>query len=545
MAGMDFRGASQKVRSMIAARKPQELSRSTLTPDPLRDNIIAENEAHTERFKSAIRRKRTVEFEVKTTDENGKETVSQEEYAWTSFPDMMRDVARAGFAFDEPELQSPDKVMPSRALNRALMAETLISEGFQQSRPYTRNNEVESLYGAMAAASSLEESAKTHLAEHVKRSQEMAEQEDEIGSADQMMDDLRKRARDQIDAAGEVSDQTKREIKGQVKRRQAARETLANLIQQQAASSMIADAAAAAQAAADAGAEATAGLSMLPGIGGGHSHNLSPDKQIELAQKWSNNATLRKIAAMIGRLYRDMRFKREARTKNVPIEPVGITTGSDFSLMLPHELARGFSSNKLIKTTFIKDFVEDNVLQYAMEGKLPAGKGPIICVTDGSGSMSGEKFVWASSLAVCLLMIAQREKRAFAGIEFGSKSQMKSWFFPKGEPADPDMVIDYASHFWAGGTDTDTGMREALRICKGEPVFKSADVVIIGDGQDYFTDESTRMKHEFDQLGVRIQGISILAPGCRHLEQWCDHVTDVMDLANTDAAVDAVAQGVT
>lgn len=542
---MDFTRASQRVRSMIAAKKPQELSRSTLTADDLRDNIIAENESHTARFKSTIQRKRTVEYEVTTTDEDGKETTEQREYSWTSFPDMMRDVARAGFSFDEPELRNANEVQPSRMLNRALMAETMISEGFQESRPYTRNNETEALYGAMAAAKSLEESAKTHLAEHIARSQEMEEQEGEIASADDMMNDLRKRARDQIDAAGQVEDQTKREIKGQVKRRQTAREALADLIQQQAQSSMIADAAAAARKAAAAGAEATSALSMLPGIGGGQAHNLSPDQQIELAEKWAANKTLRDIMALLGRMYRDMRFKREARTKNVPIEPVGITTGDDFSLMLPHELARGFSDNKLIKTTFVKDFVERNVLQYEMQGKMPAGKGPIICVTDGSGSMSGEKFVWAASVGVCLMMIAQREKRAFAGIEFGSANQMKSWYFPKDEPADTDAVLDYASHFFGGGTDTDTGMREALRICQQEPVFKSADVVIIGDGQDYFTADSTTMKHQFDELGVRIQGISILAPGCRHLEQWCENVVDILDMANTEEAIDAMATGLT
>ena len=164
-----------------------------------------------------------------------------------------------------------------------------------------------------------------------------------------------------------------------------------------------------------------------------------------------------------------MRFKRETRTKNVDVEPVGITTGNDLRRLLPHELARGFSTNRLIKTSFIKDYAERGLLQYDMEGKAPAGKGPIISVHDGSGSMSGEKFVWATSLCLSVLTIAHRERRQFAGAEFGSNGQIASWIFPPDRAPDPEQVLDYATHFFAGGTSTLTGMREALRIMREHP----------------------------------------------------------------------------
>src|SRR5213596_2536061 len=98
--GMDFRGAAAKVRSLIAAKRPQELSRSTLTPDPLRDNIVAEAAANTERFKTSLRKRVTIDYEVEREDG----TKEQKQYDWTSWPDMLRDVARANFSLDEPEL---------------------------------------------------------------------------------------------------------------------------------------------------------------------------------------------------------------------------------------------------------------------------------------------------------------------------------------------------------------------------------------------------------------------------------------------------------
>lgn len=541
MAGMDFRNASTRVRAMVAAKKPQDLQKSSLTPDQLRDNIVAESAAHSERFKAVRRKQPVIDYELEMPDG----TKEAKQYTWESFPEMMNDVARASFSYDEPEVMGPHQVRPSHMLNREIMAQNLISEGMRESRPYTRGNELESLFNAMAQAKDLEESARTRLAEHIARSEEMREQEDDIRDADQMMDDLRKRARQQVQQGGQVDDPTRRQIKQQVKRRQQARGALQGLLQQQAQSNMVAQAISAANSAAQAGADAVEAINQLPGVGGGHSHNLTPDQQLELAEKWSANTDLRRIAQMLGRMYRDMRFKRQTRMKNVPIEPVGVTTGNDLELLLPTEAARALQRDKFSKFTFVKDFVGRSLLQYEMSGKIPAGKGPIICVTDGSGSMSGEPFIWASSLALCLMTIAHREKRDFAGVEFGSAGQMKSWFFPKSPAPDPNEVLDYASHFWAGGTSTVTGMAEALRIVEEVPEFKTADIILIGDGYDTFGAKDQAIRAACRDKQVRIHGISILAPNNVYLEQMCETVVDVQDLAGSNSATDQIATNIT
>jgi uncharacterized protein with von Willebrand factor type A (vWA) domain len=540
--GMDFRGAAAKVRSLIAAKKPQELSRSTLTPDPLRDNIVAEAAAHSERFKTSLRKRPTIDYEV--SHEDG--TKEQKSYDWTSWPDMLRDVARANFSLDEPELANAGNVQPSRMLNRAIMAETLISDAFQESRPYTRNNELESLFGAMAFSKSLEESAATRLSEHVARSQQMEEQEDAIRSAEDMLKALREQAKRDLETKGAVSDEVRRQIKGTVKKRQSARDALSNLLQAALQSNLVADAAKAAQDAARECADAAEAVRSLPGIGAGQAQTMSPDQQIALAEKWSANQQLKRIAQMIGRLYRDMRFKREARTKNVPIEPVGVTTGNDFAKLLPHEMARAFSDNPLVKATFLDDYAKRALLEYEMSGKMPAGKGPIICAHDGSGSMSGDPFIWASSLGGALLMMAQREKRAYAGIEFGWSSELESWIFPKGQPPDPDRVLAYISHFFGGGTDITIGLAEAMRILKQEPEFKTADVILITDGQDRFASDDQALVAEMRAMGVRIHGISIGCPhGNAYLEQACEYLVDVQELAGSNTATDHVAANLT
>lgn len=200
---------------------------------------------------------------------------------------------------------------------------------------------------------------------------------------------------------------------------------------------------------------------------------------------------------------------------------------------------------ELMRGLFIQDWSARRLLEYEMQGKIPAGKGPIIEVHDGSGSMGGEPFIWASSLAACLCMLAKREKRAFAGIEFGSANQLKSWYFPKDEDTDPDKLLDFVSHFFGGGTHTATGMREALRIIEEEPEFSTADVILIGDGCDTFRDEDKRIRDRLRELDVRIHGITIMTGANPYFDQMCEWHVDVTDLAGSNDATDALAENIT
>lgn len=535
---MDFRSAGDRVRSLIAAKKPGQLSKSALTSDPLRDNIMQEAEDRSERFRNITRQKPEVTY----TSEAEDGTKSTETYEWDGFGETVRDVARASYGYDEPEMLPHDRIRPSHQFGREVLQHILSADEFDESRPYTRNNEVESMFGAMKFAQALKDKA-PEVAEHLARSQEMREAEDQIDSAETMLERLRDRAKQQIAKNGEVTDKTRREVKAQVKARQAAKANLAQALQQHVSSNYVQAAADIAQAGAEAVKDAADLMGQLPGVGGGHAHNLNPETQIELAEKWAKNPQLREIARMLGRMIRDFRFKRDARTKNVPIEPVGIVTGNDIGRLVPHEMARAYMPE--LRPLWMKDFAERSLLEYEMAGKTPAGKGPIIEVHDGSGSMSGEKFVWASSLALTLLTCAHREKRDFAGIEFGSGGQVKSWIFGGRDELDPNEIVDFASHFYAGGTSTVGGLQEALRVMHEHPQFRTADVILVGDGQDYFREADQKVCDELRALGVRIHGITILTGANPYFEQACDWYVDVTDLAGANEATDRLAENIT
>jgi uncharacterized protein with von Willebrand factor type A (vWA) domain len=538
---MNFAGAGARVRQLLAPSKPAELQQSALTRDVLRDNIIEEAEQDSERFKHALNQRPQIEYE--RTHEDG--SVTNETYHWDTYPEVLRDFARAAFGWEEPECADRAKIRPSHRLNREILQSALHSTGFSDLRPYARNNEAEALCGAIIGGEDMQEVAQERLAEHIARSQEMGEQEQRQQSADEMFENLRNRARQEIDENGTVGPDTRRGIKQALKQGQAAQNALGELMQAEADSGMVVDAIAAGRALANKAQDGVEMLSSLPGFEPGNAHNLSLDQQVELAEKWAQTQDLKAVVKMLGRMLRSMTFKRKARVKNVDIEPVGVTTGDTLRLLLPHEMARGFSDNKLIQTTFMKDFAERGLLQYDMQGKEPAGKGPVITVHDGSGSMNGQPFVWATSVCLATLTISHKEHRHFAGVEFGSAGQIKTWQFPARKPVDPELALDYATHFFAGGTSTVGGMKEALRIMQAQDEFRSADVLLIGDGMDHFGDEDRRVRDELRALGARIHGITIMTPNNPYFAQMCEWHTDVQDLSGANEATDRLAQNIT
>lgn len=548
MSGMDFRGAASRARSLIAAKKPAQLQTSALKPEALRDNVIREHERDSERFRTQAQDAPLIEYEREQEDG----TKVQENFEWTAFPEAVRDVARASYGYDQPELARPEQIRPSYQLNRAVLQDVIRSDEFKENYPHTRGNGVESTFGALALAGSLKQSAETRLAEHVARAEEMGEREQEQTEAQNLIEKLRDEAKQQKAEAGEVDPNLVDQMRDAVAAREQAKADLSQLAQDQRASTMRADAKAAAKAGAEAMGEAVQAmraLGELAGIGDGPGESMmDPDQQIALAEEFAKNAKLREILRDLGRKIRDFRFRRSARTKNVPVEPVGVTTGRELERMLPHELARAYMPE--LRPVWMKDYSERSLLVTKMEGKSPAGEGPIVIVQDGSASMSNEfggtsRLVWAKGIEGMLIAECTRTKRAMHIIEFGSANQLRTWTFPERRPVNPQELVEMMSHFFGGGTSTRTGMAEALRCIREDGEFSTADVVLLGDGQDSFTDSDQKIRDELRALDVRIHGISIAMPDNAYMNQMCEYTIDVASIAEEGAALDALAEQIT
>lgn len=530
---MNFASAAQRVRGLLVPRKAANLPKSALTDDRLRDNVVDETIAASERLQSAASQRPVVD-------------VDGHEVEWSNFGDCLTDYMRAAFGFEEPQLRPRDQVRPSHRLEREVIDATVRSPDFQDGRAYTRANQFESTVAGLAYADALVDAYAGLLAEHVQRSEQMGTEEQVQKSADDMFDSLRKQARKEIEDLGEVQDQTKRDIKKAVKQSAGAGERLGQLIEAEANSTMRADAAAAARSAAAAAGEEIEVIGQLPGVCKGDGMKLSPDQQLELARRWANNPHMRALARFLGRRLRNMRRARRSKLAAARGVRVGVETGDQLHKVLPREFARAASPVRAMRTLFVKDYVEKNLLQYRTERPVPTAKGPIVCVLDGSWSMKDEPREWAGSLEIGLLSIANDEKRPFASVHFGCDDELESWTFPKGEGVDPMHVVAMAEQFFAGGTDIALGMREAARLIAEEPGFKTADIVLLTDGEDTFGEDDRQIRDRLRAQGVRIQGISILQPDNAYLAEMCESYLDVSQLADTrDEALGTLAANLT
>lgn len=517
-----------------SSKRAEPKSPSALTSDALRDTIVAEAEQDVPRFADLVNQVPTVETDIG-------------EQGWHTFGEAVRDVARGAYSYDEPRTRGRDEMLPSHLFNREVVSQVMASPEFEASRMYTSGNAPEALFSAIALGDVLQQNAQ-ECSEHIKRSEDANQQEEDLRTIEQRLEELRATAKAAAEGGADphqLPEQLVSDIKQQTQVREVAKSNLAKLAQEHAQSNASAVAYEIAQQAGKRANEQAQVMAAAFGIAPGSEAQVAPEQRIALAEQWAENPRLRKVLELTGRLIRDVRFKRQAKTKNVNIEPVGITTGRDFPRMLPHELARAFMP--ALRVTWIKDYSERSLLEYQMSGKEPVGKGAVIFVKDGSGSMAkDDKLEWATAVQLACLSIAQREKRDFAGIEFGGTSQAKAWLFPKRQPASPEEVLDMASHFYrSSGTSIFDGLARAKQILDAGEPFTTADIVLCTDGICPFTGKDQALVNELRANGVRIHGLSILAPNNKYLSLACDWQVDVAELAGSNEATDRLATEIT
>jgi uncharacterized protein with von Willebrand factor type A (vWA) domain len=451
---------------------------------------------------------------------------------YVNWEKLTRDVFYSYHTHDTPTVVEQG-VDPGVELHKRIIPKLITTDDHAQSRNATRDDATMSAMAAMAATRVLREVLGDELVEQAREAQEFAEAckaaEDAVGN----LDDLREQAR-QLHKQGRqiplaMRDSMKQQIDAKRAAQAAAQRAAANQTPMNgAALQAIAQAAEAAQGAA----EAASGLpSFGAGFGGGEPSYENPEQALSIAEMWANNPELRKMAELFGRMDKDIRFQRSTRVIGGNDEIVDVEFGDNLSRVLPAELA--LFADDDTELDFLARYASRELLCFSTVGEENAGRGPIIIVLDGSGSMGGERNIWARAISMCLLHIARLEKRDFACVEFSSGGQVEQWLMPAKVTLQAQGVLDMASHFFGGGTSPIIGVAAAAKLMQDAPVFKKADIVLVGDGEAGFGPEDARLRDQMIELGVRLFGIGI-GGGYQYLANYCEHVVSVHDFELTD-----------
>lgn len=217
------------------------------------------------------------------------------------------------------------------------------------------------------------------------------------------------------------------------------------------------------------------------GLEPGRPHAGVPGREVlAVAEKLAANERLRKITRLAGRFTRIVLQKRRSRVKREPTEIAEIEIGGDLSRVLPSELSA--LADPVRRMDFYRRLQEKKLLQYRLDARTPQGRGPLVVCVDESGSMAGEREIWAKAVALAAFNLAAKQNRPYVLIHFGSTCEIRVDRFPRPRKAGPVEVLAAVEHFFGGGTNFETPLTQALKVMDENP-FRQGDIIFVTDGE--------------------------------------------------------------
>lgn len=512
---------------------PRKKLRSTVNHDALDDGVLQDMTDKAELFQKTLNDVPTIEIDGKQ-----KEVVN-----WTD--GFIPDTFRSLHTMSDPGVAAPEDILPHLEPVRRVMQRFMGTEDFQAARPMTKHDEIASAFGTMRAAKKLEPLIQDAMGDMSELANQAEKQETRIERNEQKLEELRDQARQEHGTGDGVSKETQEAIDKAVKAKHSARHDLAKTQGKMADIPVTTGAQAVIEQAAEEARKGAEVVSSLPGVGkgtgAGENKKLNADEALKLAQMFADSPELFKIASMLGRIVRDMRFKRARRQTGGVEEVVDVMLGKDLPQVLPSQLMH--ARHPLLRKYFQMRFMQSALLQRERRGTTEAGRGPVVAVVDESYSMKGQPFVWAKALCMAIMAIGRKEKRDVAVVSYASDGDLEAWEFPFREPMDPAKVVEMASHNFGGGTETREAMKLAREIIDKDQRFTRADVVLITDGKDEWEEQNDpAVKQDFTERGIRIHGIQVGTQSrYTYMENMCDHMSNAQNLTGANEATDSLA----
>lgn len=187
-----------------------------------------------------------------------------------------------------------------------------------------------------------------------------------------------------------------------------------------------------------------------------------------------NSEYLRKFTDMIGKYKECAVTEQKKKVKSSAIEIKSVKVGDKIEDALPSDKLN--LCNEITKKDFYRRMTQGQLMSYDKESQKQKNKGPIIVCIDQSGSMHGDKDMWAKALAVGILEVAQLQKREFACIPYDSSCR-KTTIIHKDEIS-PDKIIGIAEERATGGTSFEAPLKEASKLIE-DSNFKEAKTILV------------------------------------------------------------------
>lgn len=265
-------------------------------------------------------------------------------------------------------------------------------------------------------------------------------------------------------------------------------------------------------------------MSLGAGDGAGIASRVScPPAQLRNALL--NNAKLRKVAKLAGRMKSHAIQKQRTKARPGREELCDVKLGSELSHLLPVELVNLAEPD--LEALLYRKLTENAAMVYELRGRESKSEGPIIMAVDESGSMSGVPDMWAKAVAFALMEIAARQNRPFAYVHFDSRVSRVDEV-PNPRAMKLEELEEMVGYFTGGGTSIAAALNKCSSMLKdahqarGDKPWKRADVVLVTDGEDGGYAAMKKSRDEIAALGGHVYGIFIGYEPSKEVGSICD-----------------------
>ncbi len=216
---------------------------------------------------------------------------------------------------------------------------------------------------------------------------------------------------------------------------------------------------------------------LVYGQRAGVGHTLNLDDDVSTVLRLVRNTDIKSILAFLTKILDIKAFSKRRRVRYQRGEIEGYFTGFDVERIVPTELA--YPSIYLYAK-----ISEGSILLY--DKILYMSLGPIYVLLDKSGSMDGNKILWAKATALALFIKSRIERRPYYIRFFDSEPYDLIKVKSSAKPSDVMKLIEYIAMVRnGGGTDISKAIITACNdILRNEVVRDVSDIVIITDGED-------------------------------------------------------------
>jgi uncharacterized protein with von Willebrand factor type A (vWA) domain len=354
-----------------------------------------------------------------------------------------------------PILKSKSEISQGDAIKYALLDMTLSSDLVLKNRNYSIANSAVSMALSVSYIQNLIEDL-----ERIRRTSQSAEERE---AAEQILNGLMKGSQgkeggEQKEQQGQTTDATKKLLK------QVHEKALS-------------------KAAEDANAVRSM-QRIVGGNGAGTGSVLNFEGDVHEVLRLARNTEIKKILEFLSGIPKLGSLTKKKTTRYSKGELYGYEEGSDLERIVPSELA-------MPEDLFFVRLAESQLLLY--QKQIKESLGPIYLLLDKSGSMDGEKILWAKAVALALYSRARRENRDFYLRFFDNIPYPLIKVIKNAKSKDVIKMIEYIGKIrGGGGTDISRSVISACEDIKEGHVKGVSEVIILTDGEDKIAETTVR-----------------------------------------------------